>query len=60
MIKQSAEKVEYPDKKGANLFILTEVGNARLGLVGGLGSWGKQIVLTTWMVLLTFVVFIFK
>lgn len=52
--------MEYSDKRGANLFILTGVGNARLGLAEGLGSWGMKIALTAWMVLVTFVAFMFK
>ena len=60
VIKYSAAEVEYPDKRGANLFILTGVGNSRPGLTRRLGSWGTKVTLTAWMVLVTFVAFMFK
>ena len=59
-IKFSAVEVEYPDRRGTKLFILTGVGFARLGLADMLGSWGTKITLTDRMILLTLMAFMFK
>ena len=59
-IKFSAVEVEFPDRRGAKLFILTGVGFVRLGLAGGLGPCGMKITLTARMILLTLVAFMFK
>lgn len=59
--KTSNQIVSYGSRisrqRGASLFIETGVGNARLGLAGGLGFLGTEITLTAWLVLLKFVVF---